>query len=161
MENVKAELVDLSDQVWRRTRARLEGLTDDEYRWEPVPGCWSLRPRPDGRLTWESVLPAPDPVPFTTIAWRLWHLIDMYGEDRAPDLLLALLECGAALPTDPPTPLHFAAAAGEVTVVRALLAAGADPALTDPDFHAPPAQWAAFFGHRDLAAELEEAARPG
>ncbi len=29
-------------------------------------------------------LPRPQPEPFTTIAWRLWHLIDLYGEDRAP-----------------------------------------------------------------------------
>ncbi len=26
-------------------------------------------------------------MPFTTIAWRLWHVIDMYGEDRAPQWL--------------------------------------------------------------------------
>ena len=29
-------------------------------------------------------LPRPEPEPFTTLAWRLWHVIDMYGEDRAP-----------------------------------------------------------------------------
>jgi len=28
-----------------RLRPRLEGLTDDEYCWEPVPGCWNVRPR--------------------------------------------------------------------------------------------------------------------
>ena len=28
----------------------LETLTDEEYRWEPVPGCWSIRPTgPGGR----------------------------------------------------------------------------------------------------------------
>ncbi|WP_138957448.1 hypothetical protein [Streptomyces sp. YIM 121038] len=26
-------------------RARLEGLTDDEYFWSPVPDAWSVRPR--------------------------------------------------------------------------------------------------------------------
>src|ERR1700712_2341093 len=26
-------------------RPRLSGLTDEEYLWEPVAGCWSLRPR--------------------------------------------------------------------------------------------------------------------
>jgi hypothetical protein len=25
-------------------RPRLAGLTDEEYYWEPVPGCWSIRP---------------------------------------------------------------------------------------------------------------------
>ena len=27
---------------------RLSGLTDDEYRWEPVPDCWTIRPRAAG-----------------------------------------------------------------------------------------------------------------
>ena len=26
-------------------RGRLEGLTDDEYFWSPVPDAWSVRPR--------------------------------------------------------------------------------------------------------------------
>ncbi len=26
-------------------RARLEGLSDDEYFWSPVPDAWSVRPR--------------------------------------------------------------------------------------------------------------------
>jgi hypothetical protein len=70
--------------VWQRTRRRLDGLTDAEYVWEPAPGCWTIRERDDGRWVADQALPAPDPEPFTTIAWRLWHLIDMYGEDRAP-----------------------------------------------------------------------------
>ena len=74
----------LSDDVWQRTRARVHGLTDEEYLWEPAPGCWTIRLRADGRWVEDSVLPGPDPAPFTTLAWRLWHLIDCYGEDRAP-----------------------------------------------------------------------------
>ncbi|MEQ1785616.1 MAG: DinB family protein [Acidimicrobiales bacterium] len=84
---MKQELVDLSDQVWQRIHARLEGLTDAEYLWEPAPGSWSLRPRADGSWRADWPLPRPDPEPVTTIAWRLWHLIDMYGEDRAPQWL--------------------------------------------------------------------------
>jgi hypothetical protein len=83
----KAELVLLSDEVWERTRANLDGLTDDEYFWEPAPGCWSVRRRSDGRWRIDLAAPPPDPAPLTTIAWRLWHLIDMYGEDRAPQWL--------------------------------------------------------------------------
>ena len=30
-------------------RRRLDGLTDDEYFWEPAPGCWSVRRRDDRR----------------------------------------------------------------------------------------------------------------
>ena len=80
-------LVELSDGVWRRLRARVDGLTDDEYFWEPAPGCWSIRMRPDGTWRSDGALPRPDPEPFTTIAWRLWHLIDLYGENRAPEWL--------------------------------------------------------------------------
>ena len=84
MTEVTRELTDLSDEVWQRLRARVEGLSDAEYLWEPAPGCWSIRRRTDGTWVADSPLPRPDPEPLTTIAWRLWHLIDMYGEDRAP-----------------------------------------------------------------------------
>src|SRR5689334_10352702 len=55
-------------------RPRLEGLTDDEYFWEPVDGCWSIRRRSD---TWvpDFAYPEPTPAPVTTIAWRLAHMI--------------------------------------------------------------------------------------
>jgi hypothetical protein len=78
----------LRDQIdWHWThqlRDRLVGLTDDEYFWEPVPGCWSVRPRGtgdtpmqagSGALTIDFAFPQPDPPPFTTIAWRLGHVI--------------------------------------------------------------------------------------
>lgn len=67
---------------WRvsceRLLARLEGLTDDEYRWEPVAGCWNVRPSPAVPGGWTVDYPdvAPDPPPFTTIAWRLLHIAD-------------------------------------------------------------------------------------
>lgn len=54
-------------------RPRLDGLTDEEYLWEPVAGCWNLRRKEHGYvLDW--VAPAPDPPPVTTIAWRLLHV---------------------------------------------------------------------------------------
>ncbi|MDN3239535.1 DinB family protein [Glycomyces tritici] len=55
-------------------RPRLEGLTDEEYLWEPAEGCWSLRPGPDGALGMETADPAPEPPPVTTIAWRMVHI---------------------------------------------------------------------------------------
>jgi hypothetical protein len=71
-----ASTIALLDHVWSRVRGRLDGLTDDEYRWEPVPGCWTIR-----AVGWGWVadgtgagVPAPDPPPVTTIAWRTWHL---------------------------------------------------------------------------------------
>jgi hypothetical protein len=32
----RGDLIGLSDWVYQRTRRRLDGLTDDELRWEPV-----------------------------------------------------------------------------------------------------------------------------
>lgn len=62
---------------------RVNGMSDEEYLWEPVPGCWSLRRRDDARSSaplgkgdWvlDFARPEPDPPPFTTIAWRMTHL---------------------------------------------------------------------------------------
>lgn len=78
----------LLDQIqWHWTnqvRARLDGLTDDEYFWEPVPHTWSVRPAGTGTaplqagtgsMTIDFEIPEPDPAPVTTIAWRLGHVI--------------------------------------------------------------------------------------
>ncbi|MFK0263252.1 DinB family protein [Streptomyces angustmyceticus] len=78
----------LRDQLaWHWThqlRPRLDGLTDDEYFWEPAPDCWNVRPRGtgsapvqagSGAMTIDFAMPEPDPAPFTTIAWRLGHVI--------------------------------------------------------------------------------------
>jgi hypothetical protein len=65
--------------VTQRLLNRLEGLRDEEYLWEPTTPAWSIRPGDDGR--WHpdlgpkgSTATPVSPVPFTTIAWRLWHL---------------------------------------------------------------------------------------
>jgi hypothetical protein len=78
----------LRDQMewhWKhQMRPRLEGLTDEEYVWEPAPGCWNVRPRGSGSapvqagsgaMTIDFAFPEPDPAPVTTIAWRLGHVI--------------------------------------------------------------------------------------
>jgi hypothetical protein len=78
------ELVDQLEPHWRlRLRPRLEGLTDDEYFWQPVPDCWTISRRGEsaapmslgaGAFTLDfGEAAAPEPV--TTIAWRLAHLI--------------------------------------------------------------------------------------
>jgi uncharacterized damage-inducible protein DinB len=109
MSQTIGELQKLSDTVWERTRRRLDGLTDEEYRWEPAPGCWSIRERQDGTsfLEWAPIV---YPDPFTTLAWRLWHLIDMYGEDRAPQWLDVPPQ-GEAVGVDAPDPTPPATAA--------------------------------------------------
>ncbi|MFJ1458856.1 DinB family protein [Nocardia sp. N2S4-5] len=87
----------MTDQTWNpllreqlswhwshQLRPRLEGLSDDEYFWEPVPDCWNVRPRGtgtapvqagSGAMTIDFAFPPPEPPPFTTIAWRLGHVI--------------------------------------------------------------------------------------
>ncbi|MDE3720216.1 DinB family protein [Nocardiopsis sp. N85] len=61
---------------------RLEGLTDAEFHWEPVPNAWGVRPGPDGRFHPDRIVPEPDPPPVTTIAWRLGHIVVELLEQR-------------------------------------------------------------------------------
>jgi hypothetical protein len=66
------------DRSCERLLHRIQGLTDDEYRWEPVAGCWNVRPNPASPSGWTVDYPEipPDPPPVTTIAWRLLHISD-------------------------------------------------------------------------------------
>jgi hypothetical protein len=69
------ELADQLDWHWRfHVRPRLDDLTDEELHWEPVPGCWGVRPQDDGTWMADIAFPAPEPPPVTTIAWRLGHV---------------------------------------------------------------------------------------
>lgn len=67
--------------AWLGSRRVLEGLTTDEYFWEPASPCWSVRLRDpsvrgwgSGEFVCEDAWPPPDPLPTTTIAWRVIHL---------------------------------------------------------------------------------------
>lgn len=69
------ELIAQMEFYWETSlRPRLDGLTDDEYLWEPAPGCWSVRPLGDGAATIDWAYPEPSPAPLTTIAWRICHI---------------------------------------------------------------------------------------
>jgi hypothetical protein len=82
--NLNSLLAEQLDSHWREyLRPRLDGLTDAEYRWEPVAGAWNVRPRGTGtapiqagagEFVMDFAWPEPDPPPVTTIAWRLGHL---------------------------------------------------------------------------------------
>lgn len=86
--------------AWLDARRVLEGLTEDEYLWEPASPCWSVRTRASAGRGWgagefvcEDAWPPPDPLPATTIAWRVVHLAawtDIYRgfafEGTRPDL---------------------------------------------------------------------------
>ena len=83
--NWNEELLSQLEWHWdNQLRPRLAGLTDDEYFWAPVPGCWTISRRGEsaapisvgaGEFTMDYGMPPPDPEPVTTIAWRLGHII--------------------------------------------------------------------------------------
>src|SRR5699024_10182475 len=84
-------LVDQIDvHVTQFLRPRLEGLTDQEYFFDPTGHgtAWTVHPRrPDdparpraiqagaGDMVVDFELPEPQPAPVTTIAWRLAHIV--------------------------------------------------------------------------------------
>jgi hypothetical protein len=77
MADPGASLITAFDYVWQRFTDRLSGMSDEEYLWEPVRGCWTLRR--GANRHWQldgggGGGPAPEPVPVTTIAWRIGHL---------------------------------------------------------------------------------------
>jgi hypothetical protein len=74
------------DDAWNRLRTRLEGLSQDEYLWEPTALSWTIRPI-DGEWLADWADPDPEPAPITTIAWRMWHIAsDCLASYVAPSL---------------------------------------------------------------------------
>jgi DinB superfamily len=73
--SVTRDLLETLDDVRTRTLKRLEGLTDAEYLWQPVASCMTVHADADGVFRAD---PRPAsgvrPAPFTTIAWRTWHI---------------------------------------------------------------------------------------
>jgi hypothetical protein len=69
-------LLRLWEQSGRRLRERCDGLTDEEFFWEPVPDCWNIRPDETrvGGWSYEYEFAPAEPAPLTTIGWRLVHL---------------------------------------------------------------------------------------
>jgi hypothetical protein len=62
------------DEAWQILCRWVDDLTDEEFFWEPVPGCWTVHPDESGRWVLDCVVGDVDPLPFTTIAWRLIHI---------------------------------------------------------------------------------------
>ena len=87
------EVLDQIETYWHHQfRPRLDGLTDDEYFWQPVPDCWTIGRRGtssapssygSGDFTWDYDTTPGNPEPFTTIAWRLGHLIEGLAQMNA------------------------------------------------------------------------------
>ena len=88
------ELIEQFEWHWtRHLRPRLDGLTDEEYLWEPVAGAWSVRPRAEATTSLavgagDTVIDyedgEPTPAPVTTIAWRIGHIaVGIFGARAA------------------------------------------------------------------------------
>jgi uncharacterized damage-inducible protein DinB len=79
LELLEAQMAEAFDML----RERVDGLTDEEFAWEPGPGAWTVHQ--DERGIWVADYEEPDPIPapITTIGWRIVHIADcklMYHE---------------------------------------------------------------------------------
>jgi hypothetical protein len=59
---------------YERLCTRLQGLSEDEFFWEPVTGCWTIYEDEPGHWTYHYAFPDPTPAPVTTIGWQVVHL---------------------------------------------------------------------------------------
>jgi DinB superfamily len=89
------------DSVLRKSfdnvRWLLEDVDEEDCFWEPVEPCWSVRRCEQagkgwGRGDWvcEDTWPPPNPLPVTTIAWRIAHIAawtDVYRNWTFPRFL--------------------------------------------------------------------------
>ncbi|GAA1775043.1 DinB family protein [Luedemannella helvata] len=88
MISARDDIIGTSDYVSGRLRERLTGLTDDEYAWEPVPNCRTVRPVGEGLFRSDGPrVDDDDPREFTTLSWRLAHIIDLLTAERIADWL--------------------------------------------------------------------------
>ena len=78
---VRDVIVASMDRMFDQLMQRLEGLTVDEYLWEPAPGAWSVRVDDGAALIDGAGVREVDPAPVTSIAWRLWHIaVDCFDD---------------------------------------------------------------------------------
>lgn len=93
--DIRKELVDQMDFAWEHMfLPRMKGMKDSEYLWEPVDDVWTVYVDEEGETEVDENRPA-NPAPFTTIAWRVWHMTDFFtrrwnghfGPEDAPDLV--------------------------------------------------------------------------
>jgi hypothetical protein len=62
------------DLTWSLFEYHLERLEPDDYLWEPVAHCWTVRRTDDGTWVPDWAETEPDPVPVPTIGWLSWHI---------------------------------------------------------------------------------------
>ncbi|NEE09996.1 DinB family protein [Streptomyces sp. SID7499] len=60
--------------TWALCEYHLERLEPEDFLWEPVAYCWTMRRGPDGTWVPDWADTEPDPVPVPTLGWVSWHL---------------------------------------------------------------------------------------
>lgn len=60
--------------TWSLFEYHLERLEPDDFLWEPVPFCWTVRQEAPRRWVPDWADTEPEPVPVPTIAWLSWHI---------------------------------------------------------------------------------------
>ncbi len=96
----KSVLGSVLRKSFENVRWLLEDVAHDDCFWEPATPCWSVRRREQAAAGWgtgawvcEDTWPPPDPLPITSIAWRMAHLAawtDIYRNWTFEDQTLGL-----------------------------------------------------------------------
>ncbi|RAG83126.1 DinB family protein [Streptacidiphilus pinicola] len=130
---VTSDVLMTFDEVRDRLLARLEGMSDAEYLWEPVADCLTVRVGPDGAAhADERPHGTSGQAPFATIAWRAWHIgsdclrgyARLFGEPPIPPAARQLWPATAKA--------GVAALAEDIAAFRARVAALGDTRLLAP-----------------------------
>ena len=89
-------------KAFDNVRWLLEDVDEADCLWEPTSPCWSVRRREHAARGWgtgdwvcEDAWPPPDPLPVTSIAWRMAHLAawtDVYRNWTFEDQSLGLAQ---------------------------------------------------------------------
>ena len=111
---IAQDLIDHASSTSQRTLQRLDDLTDEEFRWQPVPGAWTLRRLRSGRVALDNNDFQLPPAPMTSIAWRVAHLIDIYGSPRNAKWLRVTTPPTPPIPNEPWTIAWTAAESTEI-----------------------------------------------
>lgn len=85
-------------------------------------------------------------------------LVTRMAEARNWSTVRLLIDLGFGVTAAGATALHYAAAAGELSIARLLVEHGADHTAREPGFNAQPAGWAQYFKKLETQKYLESLA---